>query len=196
MSAPGPAETAVASFGLMFALIGVDDPAVQWLQQNGVRVGLVGFCSSFVAFVLCLEFPPATFRQFVGRILASGVCGSVATAIAGSVHASGTGPAVTGFIVIFIGVGGIYILLAMRQYFESKQASGELVGWFGRLVERILDQLDRFFPRSQPQQKGPTDVAGPGTSAAVRPIDAHRGPNAGGNAAEPGQRLSVEPPAT
>jgi hypothetical protein len=190
VSAPSPAETAVGAFGLFFGLAVIDDPAYAWLQGNGIRLLLVGASCSFVAFVVCLLSPETTFKILLGRILAGGVCGSAATAVAGSVHASGAGPTVTAFIVIFIGVGGVYFLLAMRQYFESKQASGELVGWFGRVVERILGQLDRFLPRSQSSQKVPAD--GPTATTIIGPLYVDRRVDAGGNAPEPRQRVPGE----
>lgn len=116
-------EIAVGSVGILFSVVAFDDPTLQWLNGNWPTLMIVMGLTMGVAMVSCLLSPAPNGRATLGRILASGIFGAVATVIAGALHNSGNGPAAIAAIVLISGIGGWMIWMMLLEYAVAMRES-------------------------------------------------------------------------
>ena len=164
-------ETLLGASSILLASLVIHDPTVEWLQNNIVRISVVGFGCSFIAFVLCLLVDTVGWKKFLGRVLGAGAGGVLCASIMGSAIAAGTGPTVSSIIVIVIGAGGWILLLSLHEFFRSKKESGEIASalssvWdrWGRIARGFLG-IENATVSGKPEPAAPAKPSEPSSPA-------------------------------
>jgi len=136
------AEFAVGSLLVFGALVTQDDPAFKWIQENWVRLALVGIgaCAVQAVVIICNGAP--SVRVGFGRMLAAFIGGSSLTAVSGALHTSGNGVVATSACLILGGVGFWMLIYSLDAGLNKYRESGKLQD---AIMAGITGGLARFF---------------------------------------------------
>lgn len=136
------AEFSAGALLIFGALVTQDDPAFLWIQENWIRLALVGIgaCAVQAVVIICNGAP--SVRVGFGRMLAAFIGGSSLTAVSGALHASGNGVVATALCVILGGVGFWMLIYSLDAGLNKYRESGKLQE---AIMAGITGGLARFF---------------------------------------------------
>lgn len=135
-------EFAAGALLVFGALVTQDDPAFKWIQENWVRLALVGTgaCAVQAVVIICNGAP--SVRVGLGRMLAAFIGGSSLTAVSGALHTSGNGVVATAACLILGGVGFWMLIYSLDAGLNKYRESGKLQD---AIMAGITGGLARFF---------------------------------------------------